>query len=119
MSAFYLIIIIAVCAIIIIKLLFENNRLKSNLFNNDGQLVDKNKTDTLNLNHSKSFQDNSTDKIKINSEIPSKNAFLHGADSFGEMKKGVVLDGKTYTYDNEKGDEFKIQSASKKRRNKK
>ena len=118
MSAFYLIIIIAVCAIIIIKL-FENNRLKSNLFNNDGQLLDKIKTHNVSDNHSKSFQDNSIDKIKINSEIPSKNAFLHGADSFGEMKKGVVLDGKTYTYANEKGDEFKIQSASKKRRNKK
>jgi hypothetical protein len=119
MSAFYLTIIIAVCAIIIIKLLFENNRLKSNLFNNDGQLLDKIKTHNVSDNHSKSFEDNSTDKIKINSEIPSKNAFLHGADSFGKMKKGVVLDGKTYTYDNEKGDEFKIQSASKKRRNKK
>ncbi len=119
MSAFYLTIIIAVCAIIIIKLLYENNRLKSNLFNNDGQLLDKIKTHNVSDNHSKSFQDNSTDKIKINSEIPSRNAFLHGADSFGEMKKGVVLNGKTYTFDNEKGDGFKIQSASKKRRNKK
>jgi predicted Holliday junction resolvase-like endonuclease len=119
MSTFFLISIIVVCAIVIIKLLFENNKLKSNLFNNDDQLLDKIKTRNVSDNHSKRFQDNSTDKIKINSEIPSKNAFLHGADSFGEMKKGVVLDGKTYTYDNEKGDEFKIQSASKKRRNKK
>jgi FtsZ-interacting cell division protein ZipA len=103
MGAFFLISIIVVGAIIIIKLILENNRLKSNLLNNDDQLVDKNKTDTVSVNYSKSFQDNSIDKIKINTETPSKNAFLHGVDSFGEMKKGVVLDGKTYNYDNEKG----------------
>jgi len=103
MGTFFLISIIVVCAIIIIKLIFENNRLKSNLLNNDDQLVDKNKTQTVSVNYSKSFQDNSIDKIKINTETPSKNAFLHGADSFGEMKKGVFLDGKTYTYDNGKG----------------
>ncbi len=116
MSTFFLTSIIVVFAIIIIKLIFENNRLKSNLLNNDDQLVDKNKTDTVSVNYSKSFQDNSTDKIKINTITPSKNAFLHVVDSFGEMKKGVVLDGKTYNYDNEKGDEFKIQSASKKKK---
>ncbi len=43
-----------------------------------------------------------------NLETPSKNTFLHGADDFGEMKKGVVLDGNTYTYDNEKGAGFEI-----------
>ncbi len=103
MGTFFIIIIIVVCAIIIIKLIFENNRLKSNLLNNDDQLVDKNKTHTISVNYSKSFEDNSTDKIKINSETPSKNAFLYRTDSFGEMKKGVVIDGKTYNYDNEKG----------------
>ena len=103
MGTFFLISSIVVCAIIIIKLIFENNRLKSNLLNNDDQLVDKNKTHTVSVNYSKSFQDNSTDKTKINPETPSKNAFLHGTDSFGEMKKGVVIDGKTYNYDNEKG----------------
>jgi hypothetical protein len=103
MGTFFLISIIVVGAIIIIKLILENNRLKSNLLNNNDQLVDKNKTDTVSVNYSKSFQDNSIDKIKINTETPSKNAFLHGVDSFGEMKKGVVLDGKTYNYDNEKG----------------
>lgn len=103
MGTFFLISSIVVCAIIIIKLIFENNRLKSNLLNNDDQLVDKNKTDTVSVNYSKSIHDNSIDKIKINTETPSKNAFLHGVDSFGEMKKGVVLDGKTYTYDDEKG----------------
>ena len=115
MGTFFLISSIVVCAIIIIKLIFENNRLKSNLLNNNDQLVDKNKTDTVSVNYSKSFHDNSIDKIKINTETPSKNAFLHGVDSFGEMKKGVVLDGKTYTYDDEKGDGFKIQSATKKK----
>lgn len=103
MATFFLTTIIVVCAIIILKLIFENNRLKSNLLNNDDQLVDKNRTHTVSINYSKSFQDNSTDKIKINPETPSKNSFLHGTDSFGEMKKGVVIDGKTYNYDNEKG----------------
>ncbi len=96
------------------KLIFENNRLKSNLLNNDDQLVDKNKTDTVSVNYSKRFQDNSTDKIKIKSEIPSKNAFLHGADSFGEMKKGVVLDGKTYTHDMKKVMNLKFNQLLKK-----
>jgi hypothetical protein len=104
MATFFLTISIVVCAIIIIKLIFENNRLRSNLLNNDDQVVDKNKTQTVSVNYSKSFQVDSTDKIKINSETPSKNAFLYRTDSFGEMKKGVVIDGKTYTYDDEKGD---------------
>lgn len=112
-------IIIAVCFIIIIKLLLENNKLKSNLFNNDDQLVDDNKTQSVSLNQFNSFQNTSTDKIKVNPETTLKNAFLHGADSFGEMKKGVVLDGKTYTFDNDKVDSFQIQPAPKKRRNKK
>ena len=103
MATFFLTISIVVCAIIIIKLIFENNRLRRNLLNNDDQVVDKNKTQTVSVNYSKSFEDNSTDKIKINPETPSKNSFLHGTDSFGEMKKGVVIDGKTYNYDNEKG----------------
>lgn len=51
-----------------------------------------------------------------NLETPSKNTFLHGADNFGEMKKGVVLDGKTYTNVNEQGNGFKIQPAPKKKR---
>ena len=105
--------------IIIIKLLLENNKLKNNLFDIDNQLVDENKTQTVSLNQFNSFQNTSTDKIKVNPETPSKNAFLHGADSFGEMKKGVVLDGKTYSHDNENSDSFKTQPATKKGRNKK
>lgn len=111
-------IIIAVCFIIIIKLLLENNKLKSNLFNNNNQLVDNNTHSEI-INEFKSIKDNSTDKSKVNSEIPSKNAFLYASDNFGAMEKGVVLDGKTYSYDNEKGDGFEIQPAPKKRRNKK
>jgi predicted Holliday junction resolvase-like endonuclease len=38
-------------------------------------------------------------------ETPSLNSFLYHADNFGEMRKGVVLDGKTY--DNSKEDEVK------------
>jgi hypothetical protein len=44
-----------------------------------------------------------------NPETPSKNSFLYGADDFGEMKKGVVLESNTFTYDKEdKGDGFEI-----------
>jgi hypothetical protein len=120
MSTFFLTSIITVSAIIIIKLLIENNKLKNNLFNNnDDQLVDENKTNADSVNQFNSFQENSINKTKINSETPSKNAFLHGADSFGEMKKGVVLDGKTYTHYDDKDASFKIQPAPKKGRNKK
>ena len=112
-------IIIAVCFNIIIKLFLENNKLKSNLFNNDDQIVDENKTQSLSNNQFKSFQDNSLINTEDNAKTPSKNAFLHGADNFGEMKKGVVLDGKTYSHDNENSDVFKTQPATKKGRNKK
>lgn len=112
-------IIITVCIIIIIKLLLENNKLKSNLFNNNDQLVDDNNSYSESINEFKSIKDNTIDKIKVNSEIPSKNAFLYASDNFGAMEKGVVLDGKTYSYEMEKGDGFEIQPAPKKRRNKK
>jgi hypothetical protein len=88
---FFLTSIIAVSAIIIIKLLIENNKLKINLFNNDDQLVDENKTHIEGINQFNSFRDNSSDKINSITETPSKNAFLYEADSFGEMKKGLVL----------------------------
>lgn len=119
MNTFFLTSIIVLSAIIIIKLLLENNKLKNNLFNNDDQLVDENKTQSVSLNQFKSFQYNSFNNTEDNAKTPSKNTFLHGADNFGEMKKGLVLDGKTYTYDDEKGDGFKIQPVPKKRRNKK
>jgi hypothetical protein len=35
------------------------------------------------------------------------------------MEKGVVFNGRTYIYENEKVDSFKIQPPPKKRRNKK
>ena len=56
MSTFFLTSIIAVCAIITIKLLLENNKLKSNLFTNDDQKVDVNKTYTTSVNQFNSFQ---------------------------------------------------------------
>ena len=119
MYTFFLSSIIGVWTIIIIKLLFENNKLKSNLLKNDDQLVNENKNQSVSLNQAKSFQDNSLNNTKDNAKTPSKNTFLHGADNFGEMKKGVVLDGKTYTNDDEKGDGFQIRPTPKKRRNKK
>jgi hypothetical protein len=108
MSTFFLTIIITVSSIIIINLLSKNNKLKSRLFNNDEQLVDENKNHTENVNPLKEVQDISIGKIKINPNTPTKNTFLHGADDFGEMKKGVVLDGNTNSNENEKGDGFEI-----------
>lgn len=41
-------------------------------------------------------------------KTPSRNSFLHGADDFGVMKKGVVLDDKSYTYDQKEDSDFEI-----------
>ncbi len=108
MNTLFTAIIITLCIIIIIKLLFKNNKLKSSLFNNDEQLVDENKNHTRNVNPLKEVQDISIDIIKINPNTPTKNTFLHGADNFGKIERGVVLDDKTNSYENEKGDGFEI-----------
>jgi hypothetical protein len=115
MITFFLTSIIAVCIIMIIRLLLENNKLKSNLFNNDDQLVDDYHTHSESINQFKSIKDNTIDNTKVNSELPSKNVFLYVSDNFGAMEKGVVLDGKTYSYDMEKGAGFEIQPAPKKK----
>ena len=119
MNNFYTTAIIAVCAILLIKLYYENKKLKSKLFNNEDQLVDEEKNHTESVNPIIRVQDISIDKKENNSETPSRNSFLYGAEDFGTMEKGVVLDGKTYTDENEKVDSFEIQPPPKKRRNKK
>lgn len=54
------------------------------------------------------------DKNSIH-ETPSLNSFLYHADDFGKMRKGVVLENNTYTYDKKGGsDNFEIQPATKK-----
>lgn len=78
-------------------------------------LGEKTKSKTTGLESLDCIEIKLSDK-KTNLKTPSKNAFLHGADNFGEMKKGVVLDGKTYTNVNEQGNGFKIQPAPKKKR---
>jgi hypothetical protein len=112
--------IIAVCSIIIIKLFYENKKLKSKLFNNEDQLVDENINHTESVNPFLIVQDISSDNKKINPETASKNAFLHCDDNFGTMEKGVVLENNTYIDEkgNKSGD-FEIQAIIKKRRNKK
>lgn len=46
---------------------------------------------------------------EINRNIAPKNSFLHEADDFGTMEKGVVLENNTYVYDkDDKYDEFTI-----------
>ena len=52
---------------------------------------------------------------KIILETPSLNPFLYHADDFGEMRKGVVIENITYTYDKKGGgDDFEIQPDTKK-----
>lgn len=46
---------------------------------------------------------------EINRNMTPKNSFLHEADDFGTMEKGVVLENTTYVYDkDDKYDEFTI-----------
>jgi hypothetical protein len=54
---------------------------------------------------------------EINRNMTPKNSFLHEADDFGTMEKGVVLDGKIYTYENQIVDEFEIQPPTEKSEN--
>ena len=119
MNNFYTKTIIAVCAFLFIKLYYENKKLKSKLFNNEDQLVDEDKNPAEGQDVHSRVQDISIDEKKINPETPSKNSFLYGAENFGTMEKGVVIGGKTYTYENEKVDSFEIQPPPKKRRKKK
>lgn len=107
--------IIAVCAFLFIRLYYENKKLKSKLFNNEDQPVDEDMNHTESQNEHNGVQDISIEERKINPETPSRNSFLYGAEDFGTMEKGVVINGKTYIYENEKGDSFKIQPPPKKK----
>jgi hypothetical protein len=78
-------------------------------------LSKKTKSNTIGIENLDRIEIKLSDK-NTNIETPSKNTFLHGADNFGEMKKGVVLDGNIYTYDNEKDTGFEILPAPKKKR---
>jgi len=117
MNNIYTSTVLALCAIIIIKLYYENKKLKSKLFNNEDQLDVDDKKDPESVNPLVSVENISIDEKESTPATPSKNAFLHCDDNFGRMEKGVVLNNKTYSY--EKDDSFEIQPAPKKRRNKK
>jgi hypothetical protein len=95
-----------------------DNYLKDKLLNKQNENLEQNTTQSLNINQSNNPQDNLIDKTSANPKTPSKNSFLYGADDFGEMKKGVVVDGKTYHLDNDNLDDFQILPAPKKRRKK-
>lgn len=86
-------------------------------FSKENQLVDENKNHTNNVNSLWEVQDISIVKKEINTNKPSKNSFLHGADNFGTMKKGVVIENATYIYEENEHSEFK--PVIKKIRNKK
>jgi hypothetical protein len=109
MNNIYTTTVLALCAIIIIKLLIENKKLKSKLFNNDNQLlVVKDKKDPESVNPLTSVENISIDEKESTPATPSKNAFLHWDDNFGRMEKGVVIDSVTYIYENKKEDSFEI-----------
>ena len=108
MYTIYSTIVIAVCAIIIIKLFYENKKLKSKLFNNEDQMIDENKNHTESVNPFLIVQDISSDNKKINPETASKNAFLHCDDNFGTMEKGVVLENTTCIYEKRNKSDNKV-----------
>ena len=66
--------IIAVCAIIFIKLYYQNKKLKSKLFNNEDQLVDEDKNHTESQNAHNGVQDTFIDEkrstLKLLQKIP-------------------------------------------------
>lgn len=107
------------CFIVIIKLYKENKKLKSNTLNNSNEHEVSDKEYIESIRPLIRIPNNNIDSVKTTSQTHTKNSFLYDADSFGEMKKGVVLDGKTYSHDNENSDGFKTQPATKKGRNKK
>ena len=78
METFFLTLLISTIIVIIMS------------FSNENQLVDENKNHTENVNWLWEVQDISIVKNDINPEVPSKNSFLHCAENFGTMEKGVV-----------------------------
>lgn len=99
MNKLYTLPVFAICAITIIKLFYENKKLKNKLFNNEEQIVDENINHIESVNSFLIVQEISSDNKKINPETASKNAFLHCDDNFGTMEKGVVLKNTTYIYE--------------------
>ena len=132
MSTFLLITTLFVFSIIIIKLFNEISKLKNKLSKLQEELNKKVETVAVNNNQvqitssttdstkstTKNKRVTSRKKVvkpeckeqeplqdkKIIQETPSLNPFLYHADDFGEMRKGVVFNGKTY--DNGKEDEL-------------
>ena len=97
--------IVAFCLVIIIKLYQENKKLKNQLLK---EREEKEKRILEDKQYIKSIRpliripNYNNDSIKTTSPTTTKNGFLFGADNFGTMEKGVVYEGKTYTYDNDK-----------------
>lgn len=83
-------------------------------FGNENQLVEENKNHSKNVNSFWEVQDISIVKKVIKPEVPLKNSFLHGADNFGTMKKGVVIENATYSYEENDNSEFKPVIKNKK-----
>jgi hypothetical protein len=83
-------------------------------FGDKNQLVDENKNHTENVNSLWEVQDISIVKKDINPKKPSKNSFLHGADNYGIMEKGVVYENSTYIYEKNDNSEFQPVIKNKK-----
>ena len=79
MNNIYTTTVIALCAIIIIKLYYENKKLKSKLFNNDNQLlVVKDKKDPESVNPLTSVENIYVDEKESTHATPSKMHFYIG-----------------------------------------
>jgi predicted Holliday junction resolvase-like endonuclease len=124
MSTFLIISAVIVLGLVILKLLNEVTQLKNKLGNLQDELNKKIEADNVNKKQvqitsttsdnnksitkkkritssskvvkPKSKEQETLDDNKSIHEIPSLNPFLYNAADFGEMRKGVVFNGKTY-----------------------
>jgi hypothetical protein len=102
METFFLALLISIIIAIILS------------FSNENQVVDENINHTRNVNSLWEAQDISIVKKEINPDKPSKNSFLHGADNYGVMEKGVVYENSTYIYEKNDNSEFQPVIKNKK-----
>jgi predicted Holliday junction resolvase-like endonuclease len=142
MSTLLIISAVIVLGIVILKLLNEVSQLKNKLGNLQEELNKKVEIDDVNKNQvqitsttsditksitknkritssskvvkPKSKEQETLDDNKSINETPSLNPFLYNAADFGEMKKGVVIENITYTYDKkDEDDSFEINPITK------
>ena len=84
------------------KLSENDNTLSSSLYSFELKITEHDTESTPKKKRKISIRKTPNPNLKqhnSNPEIPSRNKFLYGADNYGEMEEGVVLDSKTYYSD--------------------